>query len=311
MSDDQLSKSLITTFFYDFLHLAAPDSARRLRPEEAVFLDKELFLDWPTIGRRELDLLAKVPVERGDLEVLVHVEIESRARTGMDQRLWRYYMQIRLRHELLVLPILVNLRGGRPGAELEILAEGVETAAPVIFPYRVLGLSGCRAEDWLARPEPIAWAFAALMRSRTWSRAELKIECLRRITSAGVTGRGKEVLVNWLKTCVKFSGENAAEFERLLELEENKEIRAMETTWLGKAEARGVKKGEAHAVEKMRQAVLQGLEQRFGTIPRSVRRRLEATKSLERLASLVERLMSAGTVDDLIALGRATSAPSH
>lgn len=223
-------------------------------------------------------------------------------------------MQIRLRHELLVLSILVNLRGGQPGAELEILAEGVETAAPVVFPYRVLGLSGCRAEEWLARPEPIAWAFAALMRSRC-SRAELKIECLRRIARSGVTGFRKEVLVNWLTTCVRLTGKNAAEYRRLLALEENKEVEKMDTSYLGRAEARGVKKGEAQAeakaVEKMRRAVLQGLEQRFGTVPGPVRRRLEATRSLERLAVLVERLMSAGTVDDLVALNRATSAPSH
>lgn len=306
MSHDQLSKSLITTFFYDFLRLAAPDSARRLRPDEAVFLDKELFLDWPNGGRRELDLLAKVPMEKGHLEVLIHVEIESRARTGMDQRLWRYYMQIRLKHELLVLPILVNLRGGPPGVRLEVLEEGVG-AARVTFPYHVLGLSGCRAEEWLARPEPIAWVLAALMRSRNWSRAELKLECLRRVGKSGVTGFRKEVLVNWLIACVRLTGKDAAEYKRLLELEANKEVEKMETTVLEKAEARG----EAKAVEKMRQAVLQGLEQRFGTIPKQVRRRLEATKSSAHLATLIAELMSAGTVDDLVSLGRTTSAPAH
>jgi len=189
----------------------------------------------------------------------------------------------------------------------------------VVFPYRVLGLSGCQAEEWLAHPEPIAWAFAGLMRSRTWSRAELKIECLRRITSSGVTGMGKEVLVNWLKTCVKLSGENAAEFERLLALEENKEIRTMETTWLGKAEARGLKKGlrqgrteaKAKVVEQMRKAVLQGLERRFGSVPQRVRRRIEAIRSLERMAEMVAKLPSLETADDLVPASRAASSPSH
>jgi hypothetical protein len=309
MSTDQLSKSLITTFFHDFVHLAAPDSARRLRPGEATFVDKEVFTDWPDGNRREPDLLVKVPVKTGDREVLIHVEIESRASSDMDQRLWRYYMQIRLRYELLVLPILVNLRGGQPGAELEILAEGVETAMPVVFPYRVLGLSGCQAEDWLARPEPIAWAFAALMRSRKWSRAELKMECLRRVAESGVTGMGKEVLVNWLKTCVKLPTEGAAEFERLMTLEENKEMRAMETTWLGKAEAKGFKKGlrqgEEKVVEKMRQAVLQGLEHRFGVVPQRVRRRIESIRSVDRLAGMIEKILSAETIDDLLVPSRA------
>jgi len=319
MSHDQLSKSLITTFFHDFLCLAVPDVAPRLRSGEAVFLDKELCLDWPTGNRRELDLLAKVPVDKRDMEVLVHVEIESRASSGMDRRLWSYYMQIRLRYDLLVLPILVNLRGGTPGADLEILAEGVETAAPVVFPYRVLGLSGCQAEDWLARSEPIAWAFAALMKSRSWSRAELKMECLRRVARSGVTGFRKEVLVNWLASCVRLTGKNAAEYKRLFELEENKEIEKMDTSYLGKAEARGVKKGlaqgiekgkaqgKAEAVETMRQAVLQGLERRFGRVPRRVQRCLEAISSIERLAELIAELPLVESVDDLVERDRVAS----
>ncbi|HKH50101.1 MAG TPA: hypothetical protein VKM72_36075 [Thermoanaerobaculia bacterium] len=314
MSHDQLSKSLIVTFFHDFLRLIAPDAVPRLRPREATFVDKELFTDWPTGQRRELDLLAQVPVEEGAVPVLVHVEIESRARGGMDQRLWHYYMQIRLRHGRLVLPILVNLRGGRPGVGLEVLEEGVERSAPVTFPYRVLGLSGCRAEDWLTRPEPVAWAFAALMRPGKWSRAELKLECLRRVARSEVIGREKEVLVNWLQTCVKLSGRNAAEYQRLLELEENKEIREMDTSWLGKAEARGVKrgmkKGRAEAVVRMRQAVLLGLERRFGTVPPRVRRRLEAIHSIERLAAMVERLPVVETASDLIAPERTARADS-
>lgn len=91
------------------------------------------------------------------------------------------------------------------------------------------------------------------------------------------------------------------EFERLLALEENKEIRTMETTWLGKAEAKGVKMGKAEAVEQMRQAVLQGLERRFEVVPQRVRRRLEAIRSIERLALLVAKLPSLEKAADLLA----------
>ncbi|HBL29527.1 MAG TPA: hypothetical protein DD490_22055 [Acidobacteria bacterium] len=314
MSHDQLSKSLISTFFPDFLHLVAPDAALRLRPGEATFLDKELFLDWPDLGRRrEVDLLARVPVEEPDgPPVLVHVEIEARAGSGMSQRLWRYFMQIRLRFDLLVLTVLVNLRGGRPGVGLEVLQEGLDATAPVVFPYRVLSLSGCLADDWLSRKEPIAWAFAALMRSKRWSRAELKIECLRRVARSEVAGIEREVLVNWLKTCVKLTAGNAAEYERLLALEENKEIRHMETTWLGKAEARGMKKGlaqgkaegkaegKSEAVGLMKQALLQGLERRFGAVPEKLERRLDAIQSVDRLAELVTRALVAPSLDELL-----------
>jgi len=206
MSHDQLAKTLISTFFADFLRLTLADTAPRLRLGEAVFVDKELFTDWPSGERRELDLLARVPVEQEDVYLLVHVEIESRASDAMRQRLWWYYMQIRLKHRLLVLPILVNLRGGRPGVELVAMEEGFEPVATGMFRYRALGLSGCRAADWLLRPEPVAWALAALMDPGEWSRAEHKLKCLRRVQQCGVAGFGKDVLINWIETYVQLTG---------------------------------------------------------------------------------------------------------
>jgi hypothetical protein len=307
MSHDQLSKSLIETFFPDFLRLALPASAPRLRLAEATFLDKELFTDWPSGDRRELDLLARVPVEQGEVHLLVHVEIQAEARAGMDERLWRYYMQVRLRHDLLVLPILVNLRGGRPGMEIGILEEGFEAPATGVFRYRVLGLSGCRAEDWLARPEPVAWAFAALMRPGAWSRAELKIECLRRVDQSDVTGWHKQVLVNWIETYVQLSGEDAAEFLWLLELDENKEIQDMELTWLEKAEVRGREQERAQNLEKMRRAVLRGLAQRFGAVPERIQKSIQEIDSVESLVEIVELLPTLESIDDLVAHRRGPS----
>ena len=85
-SHDQLAKSLIQTFFPDFLHLTAPASAERLRLDGAVFLDKQSFTDFPTGDRREMDLLVEVPIREQNRHILIHIEIEARARAGMDRR---------------------------------------------------------------------------------------------------------------------------------------------------------------------------------------------------------------------------------
>ncbi|HJX29541.1 MAG TPA: hypothetical protein VJ885_16685 [Thermoanaerobaculia bacterium] len=311
-SHDQLAKSLIGTFFAEFLRLTAPDSAPLLRMAEATFVDKESFTDWPVGDRREMDLLVKVPPLEGELPLLVHVEIETEARPGMDRRLWHYYMQLRLRHGLLVLPILVNLRGGRPGLFRQSLREVFGSSATAVFRYRALGLSGCRAEDWLARSEPVAWAFAALMRPGRWSRAELKLECLRRIAESDeVAGLRKLILVDWVETYVQLSERDAAEFQRLLDLEGHEEIKSMELTWLGKAEARGMEQGLAQgmaqgaeaakkeAVDRMRRVVLRLMSQRFGKVPAGSKRAVGAIDSIETLATLAEKVLVVQSLDDM------------
>ena len=302
-SHDQLSKSLIKLFLAEFLDLIDPETSSLLRAAEATFLDKEDFTDWPTGNRREMDLVAKVPVARKEMPLLVHVEIETEFSVNMDHRLWQYYMQLRLRHELPVLPILVNLRGGRPGVYRGALWEGFAGKKTAIFHHRGLGLSGCQAQEWLARPEPIAWAFAALMRPGSWSRAELKLECLRRIATSGVVGLRKQILLDWVETYVQLTEQDALELQRLLDLEGNEEIKTMELTWLGQAEARGIEKGAEtatrQAVGRMRRVVLRQIEQRFGVVPAKMRRKIEAIDSLEPLADLAERVLVVDSVGEL------------
>jgi hypothetical protein len=193
-----------------------------------------------------------------------------------------------------------------------VFREGLHEKMTAIFLYRQLGLSGCPAREWLSRPEPIAWAFAALMRPEAWSRAEHKLDCLRRIAHSDVTGLRKQLLVDWVETYVQLTEDDARELQRLLDLEGNEEIKAMELTWLGKAEARGMEKGiekgiaqgsqtaTQQAVERMRRVVFRQIEQRFGTVPAPVRQKIEATEGLEPLASLAERVFVVSSIDDLV-----------
>ena len=209
-----------------------------------------------------------------------------------------------------------------------LLEEGFEAEATRTFRYRVLSLSGCRAAEWLPRPEPLAWAFAALMHSGTWSRAELKVECLRRVRSWDGAESRKDVLINWIESYVQLAGEDAAEYQRLLSQKDNEEIRHMEQTWLGKAEARGLKmglkqgvekgraeglakgvregvrEGRAQAVEQMRQMVLRRLEQRFGAVPDRIHARIRGMKTLGPLAEMLEKLALVRSPDDLLARRR-------
>jgi hypothetical protein len=303
-SHDQLTKDLLRTFFADFLALTLPDVASRLRLEEPVFVDKEGFTDWPVGSRRELDLLARVPVqEEGEMTILVHIEIEGTARPGMDDRLWRYYMQLRLRHEALVVPMVTYLRGGPRGMRCGVLREGFAAQDTVCFRYDAFGVSGCRSEEYLARREPLAWALAALMRPGRRTRAGLKLECLRRIAGGELTPLQRFLLVNFVETYLQLTGSQAAEYARLRQLKENREAVAMEMTWAEQMEARGMEKGFAKGVGQgvgaLKEVVLRLLEQRFGRVPATAKRKIGKVQSLEPLARIAEKILVVDSIDEL------------
>src|SRR5438270_5493526 len=86
MDHDQRFKTLIRTFFLEFLLLFFRAWAERLDATKAEWLDKEVFLDAPEGPRRMLDLVAKVPTrqavagQRSEADqwlALIHIEIES------------------------------------------------------------------------------------------------------------------------------------------------------------------------------------------------------------------------------------------
>lgn len=155
--------------------------------------------------------------------------------------------------------------------------------------------TGCRAAEYLDRPEPLAWALAALMDPGPWSRAELKMACLRRIT--GLKGRSDPfLLVDCVENYLQLEPEEVAEFEVLSSRRENQEVRAMAMTWSETQKAIGRKEGRK---EGMEQVLLHLLSKRFGPLPESVRRRVETINSLDRLTELAERVLSAHSLEEM------------
>jgi hypothetical protein len=307
-SHDQLAKELFQTFFAGLVRLAAPDVAVQLRLDEAEFLNQQMFTDWPEGDRREVDLLASVPtVEESGGRVLIHVEVEAQARSRMRKRVWQYSMQIRLRFDLPVLSILINLRGGRAGVRRERLRERFGDEEAVRFQYRAFSLSGCQAAEYLALPEPLAWALAALMRPGTWSRAEQKIECLRRVAAADLPARSRLLLGNWIETYIQLDERDAAEYDRLRSLASNEEVKTMELTWAERMELQGVEKGMEKGLEQgltagiqaLRQVVVRLLGRRFGPVPETVQRKVEAIDSMESLGSLAEKVLEVESIEEM------------
>ena len=308
MSDhDQLFKTLIRHFFEDFLHIAVPDVARALRFDALTFLEGEHFTDLPRGARRELDLVAEVQTVDAEPEiVLVHTEVEARARgRTMDRRMGRYAMQLMLRHERPVIPIVVYLRGGPPDLRETVVEQRFAGRRLATFHYTTFGLSRSDAVRYLDRPEALAPALAALMRPGGLTPARHKLECLRRIARAETDEAGRFLLANCVETYVQWSEADQEEYDALLAEEENREVTTMQMTWadrmVEKGRSEGLEEGreERRRVEGMRTVVLGQIESRFGSVPPAEKRRIEAMDSPDELTRLADRLLVARSLDDL------------
>ncbi len=290
---DKIFKQLLHAYLDDFLRLVVPETWDRLDLSSPEFLDKELFAEGPKGRRRELDLLVRVRTVNGR-PLLIHVEIEARASPGMEERLWRYRNQIQARYETLVLTILINVTRGRPGVCVKVRESEL---GPVFQDLRYVsfGLAGCQAMEYLARPEPLAWALAATMDPGALSRAELKMACLRRI--AGLRGGNDPyLLVDCVENYLQLDPREAAEFETLRSRRENREVQTMAMTWSEKIAAQGEAKGRGEGV---REILLLQLAERFGPLPDGARRQVEEISSLQRLTQLAKRVLTAHSLEEM------------
>lgn len=85
----------------------------------------------------------------------------------------------------------------------------------------------------------------------------------------------------------------------------------MEMTWAERMEAEYTRKGVEAGIEKgietglekgitaLRQVVLRLLDRRFGAVPETVRRKVEAIDSMEPLADLAEKVLEVRSIEDM------------
>ena len=107
--------------------------------------------------------------------------------------------------------------------------------------------------------------------------------------------KNRWLLGNWIETYLQLNERETAEYERLRELAANREVKVMEMTWAERMEAEYTRKG----IERLREVVLSLLSRRFGSVPETVRQKVEAIDTMEPLAHLAERVLDLKSVEDV------------
>jgi hypothetical protein len=308
--DDQLLKEIITAFPGDFIALAAPDLAAQVRLDEIEFRQEEYFTDSPRGGRpRRPDLAATVPVlADGESPVVFHVEIESRYRSGQQPRLLEYNQVLGIRHGKVAHTLVLYRRGGPGGANKAVYEVRSLGRTVTRFEYSTLGLTKAQAITYLALENPLAWAFAALMRpGELGSRARLRLACLRRIAGARDLDEARRFLLfNFVHNYIESDQDAATEYQALMRMPRNKEVREMMMTLaqrIEKATQEGRQEGRQEErqsnVATLREFVLRLAAKRFGRASRGLERRIAKVDSVQELLRLAETIPAADSPDAL------------
>lgn len=106
----------------------------------------------------------------------------------------------------------------------------------------------------------------------------------------------RRLLANCVESCMELSEGEEAEFNRLLEQEQNKELRKMRKSWMEQCEERGEKRGEVRA---KRETLITLMRAKFGGVPAEVSKIVSAIENRRRLDTLLRRILTARTLADM------------
>ncbi len=333
MDHDQLFKAVLSACLVAFLELFFPELVTQIDLTQARFVDKELFSAPPMGPGREVDLVVEAPVrapagaalsgsgagrEPGGARVAIWIEIQAQRDPAFIWRMLEYYALVHRIMGLPVLPIalfpLVDVLGRERGRRPRVGYERVQQREAVLgqtsqqFEMLAVTLRALDAETYLARPQALAGALAALMRRPAQSPPSAhKLACLRRIIEGSGVEREevRQLLLDVVEAYLRLSGADAEEFEQLLQQPENEGIRQTMKTWTEQqqeiGEARGREIGEEIGKEigkriEAQEAVLRVLAARFHTVPPAVAERVRHMDDVPALEALLGRVATAATL---------------
>jgi hypothetical protein len=307
---DQLFKQLLKAFFGELLQLVAPTVASQLDASKAEYLDKETFTDLPKGKHRYMDLLAKVPLKKSKLGeattelVLAHTEIEGDFGEPMDKRMWRYFMQLKLRHDLPVLPLVIYVNGGEANIQWRQYKDHTCGAEVSSFSYLSFGLSPSNAQEFLKKPGALTAALSVHMKRGKLSKAQLKIECLTKIAKAKLDEAKEFLAFNFVQTYLPLEQPEQDEYTKLLGKTPSQEAKKMELTWADQVQKKAYKEGKAEGkaegkVEGKIETLLKILELRKLTISKTQQGTIRACADVAQLDLWLEKALTATSLEQI------------
>lgn len=294
-SHDKFFKNVFEAFFKDLIELIHPEVADLLDLDRVVFRTEPLF---GHLGKGEHvipDLVGSAPLKNsaGERMVVVHVEIEAQHRAVMERRMWRYFSLLATRYDTEVFSVVVFLSGGPSRVEPRRYRLKIGEVEVNRFTYWALGLAACDAEEWLQKPQPLAKALAAMMKTRG-DRVAHKLRCLR--AAAAERDKNRLYLLQMLiDLYLKLRPEEQSRYAAALA--EEKAMLPEIPDWLPLSLDEAYQQRDNLLAEGAKNGILKSIlrliDRRFGTAPAGLVVQLSAIGDTSRLEKIFDAAMDA------------------
>jgi hypothetical protein len=196
--------------------------------------------------------------------------------------MFEYYSLLRTMRKKPVLPIACVLILNAGGLQWQTYREDLFGHTLVEFHYGQVGLFDLDSSTYLASGDPVAATLATLMQPGGRPVAEVKLEALYSVIRSGLTEGDKLFLINVMETYLPTEA-LADAGEKIMQA-----LADVEMTWLEKAH-----------VEGKQEILLRLLTIKFGTLPETFVKRIEAITANDALDALAEQVLAANSLAEI------------
>lgn len=296
-AQDSAWKDLLDHHFEDFLRYFFPTVAAEVDWTRApVFLDKELVKLSPrnATGARFADKLAQVWLRNGaSLQILLHSEVQGRARAVFNRRMYVYNYRITDRYELEV--VSLGVVTGSAGRTQLGRYETARWGCRLIFEFPVVNLADWRGREaeLAASAEPFALVVLAQLKvvaagrklDRQYAAKQLLLELL---LQKGYRQKYAQSLLRFIDWLYQLPPELEQRLNHELETKQGDRNMPYVTSWERRGQQRGEVIGEERGERKM---LLRLLVSKFGAISPELQAQIEGLPS-PKLGKLAEALLA-------------------
>ncbi|PPT04967.1 putative cytoplasmic protein [Geitlerinema sp. FC II] len=300
---DRLFKTLLSTFFWEFLDLFFPAIAEEIDRDSITFLPQEVFTDITSGERREIDVLVRAKFRQQDSFFLIHTEAQASAQTGFARRMFRYFARLDEIYGLPVYPIALLSYDIPKRPEPDTYTVAFLDGEVLKFRYRVVQLNRLNWRDFLRQPNPVAAALMSKMQIAESDRPKVKAECLRLLVTLRLDPAKTALISGFVDTYLRLNAVEQSQFKaELKQFDLLEEERTMEiiTSWMERGIEQGLQQGLERGREREISLVLRLLDRRLGEVDSQLCDRIRLLP-LDDIEALGEALLDFETEADLIA----------